>query len=136
MGTNSLSVNRIPDLIWIVEDNLLVLSIVKHTILKHYPSIRVVTYSSLHKAAYDLVKTKSAEYPDKLILDYDYGSEGNVEYFLSFMGFLNDYEKFEVILHSDTPENKLSNALSSPIVKKYVPKSTDLLPLINAIGLS
>lgn len=127
--------NQAPNLVWILEDNLLVLSIVKNAISKRNPNVRIVGYSSYYDAALDLCRIKSADYPDKLIVDYDFGEEGNIEYFLGFISFLDNNEKFDVILHSDTPEIQLQNALSSPVVKKFIPKSTDLLPLFNAIGL-
>lgn len=125
-----------PKLVWIVEDNLLVLNIVKNTIIKSFPFTKVVAYTSIYKAAFDLCKSELNDYPDTLILDYDYGAEGNVEYFLSFITFLNTNQNFNVILHSDTPEYQLESALASPLISKFIPKSTDLLPLLKAVGLN
>ena len=129
------TLNHDSNVLWILEDNLLVLSIIKNAISKKIPHLKIIGYSSYYTAASDLLKMSSLDYPDKIIVDYDFGKEGNIEFFIRFLGLLDNHEKMDVILHSDTPEYQLANVISSPIVKKFIPKSNDLLPLIDAIEL-
>jgi hypothetical protein len=134
MESSSLN-SRNSKLVWILEDNLLVLSIIKNAIAKKDSNVRIVGYSSFFSAASDLLRLNSSDYPDKIIVDYDFGKEGNIEFFIRFVSLLDNHEKMDIILHSDTPEHQLVNVIGSPLVKKFIPKSTDFLPLFDAIEL-
>ena len=130
---NATLANYSDQTIWIVEDNLLILQLIMNKVHKALPNTIIIGYSSIKSAAMDLFKISLNKFPSMFILDFDFGHEGTVEEFLQLVNSFDVKENLKVILHTDSPIQKIEGALKVPVVKAYVPKSADFHPLIDKI---
>jgi len=122
------------DNVWLVDDNLFVLEILKKTLTGYACIVDLKTFSTFTNAFLELRKASKHQLPGVIILDYDFGLEGTAEDFLKLIERDLPHLELSIYIYSSvTSSEKIVSTFSSPHIKGWIPKPCPVTDLIEVI---
>ena len=131
---SSLKITNKVNNVWLVDDNLFVLEILKKTLSGYACIVDLKTFSTFTNAFIELRKASKHQLPDVIFLDYDFGLEGNAEDFLRLIDKNFPNLSLSIYIYSSVTSSEIIiNTLSYSNIKGWIPKPCPVSDLIEVI---